>query len=234
MVQPDDESISDGSHSSNEFMEVTSRKPTESLHPITVVAAPDKEGKRIAAKILLDQCCTDEGLISFEFAKKLGLSTRRADKDRYLTAAGPFETNEEVELSNCMLPCLSSNRTFSVTLRLIPEENSKSLNYGVILGQQAMRKFDIDTSITRSVITWGDIEIPMVSRNHWSKERLLLHKARLTKGPTLQSADEESEQPPQSDPNEVLETEALIATNYQKHDIVEYIATRTDLTEDQR
>eukprot|EP00956_Cyclotella_meneghiniana_P018179 scaffold30078_cov44-Cyclotella_meneghiniana.AAC.3 len=143
MVQSDDESISDGSHSTNEFMEVTSSKPTDSLHPITVIAAPDKEGKRTAAKILMDQCCTDQGLISFEFAKKLGLSTRRADKDSYITAAGLFETHDGVELSNCMSPCLSSNRTFSVTLKLIPEENSKALNYGVILGQEAMRKFDM-------------------------------------------------------------------------------------------
>eukprot|EP00956_Cyclotella_meneghiniana_P018178 scaffold30078_cov44-Cyclotella_meneghiniana.AAC.2 len=74
----------------------------------------------------------------------------------------------------------------------------------------------------------------MVPRNHWTKERLLLHKTRLTKGLTLQSADEESEQSPQSNPQEALETEALIATNYQKHDIDEYIVTRTDLTEDQR
>ena len=85
MVQSDDESVSDSSHSSNEFMDIMSSKPSESLHPITVIAAPDKEGKRTAAKILLDQCCTDQGLISFNFANKLGLPKLKADKDLYLS-----------------------------------------------------------------------------------------------------------------------------------------------------
>ena len=46
------------------------------------------------------------------------------------------------------------------------------MTYGMILGQDTMRKLEIDTIISRNIFVWKDIERPMVERDYWSKERI--------------------------------------------------------------
>ena len=61
--EPDDESYcSRTSH--GELMEIGTENGDQSLHPITIITILDHSKKRVACKALLDQCCTDKGLIS--------------------------------------------------------------------------------------------------------------------------------------------------------------------------
>ena len=174
-------------------MEVLNERGSSSnkLHPITIITLVKSDGKRIATKALCDQCCTDKGLISQELVEELGIPAKDARHDQaYSTAAGVFSSNKEVELSSVMLPCLSNNRSFSTTLMVIPKECSSRLNYGVILGQEAMRELDLDTSVRTNTISWGEQEIPMVPRDYWTEERILKHKARIFNKSSQNHVDE--------------------------------------------
>ena len=51
-----------------------------SLHPITIITLLDSKQRRVAAKALLDQCCTDKGLISWYLADTLGLVASTGDE----------------------------------------------------------------------------------------------------------------------------------------------------------
>ncbi len=54
-------------------MEVVASRNSKAVHPITVMTIPKKNG-RVACRALLDQCCMDEGLISYDLVDTLGLS----------------------------------------------------------------------------------------------------------------------------------------------------------------
>jgi hypothetical protein len=65
----------------------------------------------------LDQCCTDTGLISWELAKMLQLPTTNG-----VMAARTFTADKVLQIKDTMLPCLSTNCTFSINLMVIPEK----------------------------------------------------------------------------------------------------------------
>jgi len=79
-----------------------------SLHPITDITLPEKDQKRIASKVLINQCCTDQGLISQNLASMLGLLTTKAT----LAPSPPKLCILKVE--NARLPYLSTNRPLSL------------------------------------------------------------------------------------------------------------------------
>jgi hypothetical protein len=61
----DDESAHGSQSSRGEVMESGVRNAARlSLHTITIITLLDSKQCRVAAKALLDQCCTDKGLIS--------------------------------------------------------------------------------------------------------------------------------------------------------------------------
>ena len=117
---------------------ITKMNKTKSLHPITIITLLDKNQKRIACKILLDQCCTDKGLISWDMANMLGLPMTTNDTKVFTTANGNFPSNEVLKLKNSMLPCLSTNRSFTIELMVISKQCCVDMNYGVIIGQESM------------------------------------------------------------------------------------------------
>ena len=108
------------------------------LHPITILTLLDKNQERIACKAFLDQCCTDSSLITWELADMLELPMTNGEPRTFMTAAGIFTTNDVLKVSDAMLPCLSSNRTFTIELMVIPKEFSTKMNYGAIIGQESM------------------------------------------------------------------------------------------------
>jgi hypothetical protein len=116
-------------------MEIVSKldNKAQNLYPITIIALLDNDQKRVACKALLDQCCTDKGLISWEMANMLNLLTTTSDSKVFATANGTFSSNEALKLENAMLPCLSTNRSFTIELMVIPKECTE-MNYGAIIG----------------------------------------------------------------------------------------------------
>ena len=175
--ESDDESI-DSEVSRGESMEfATDIAKNKGLHPITILTLLDKNQERIACKALLDQCCTDSGLIMWELADMLGLPVTSGEPRTFVTAAGTFITNNVLKVSNAMLPCLSSNHTFTIELMLIPKECSTEMNYGAIIGQESMQLLDLDTSVRDNTISWGDKRIAMVPRDYWTTERIQQQKS---------------------------------------------------------
>ena len=67
-------------------------------------------------------------------------------------------------MPSVMLPVLSSDRTFDIELEVVP--TAGHMTYGIILGQDTMRKLEIDTIISKNIFTWKDIQRPMVARDY--------------------------------------------------------------------
>lgn len=228
-VEPDDESENESQVSRGELMEIaTDNVLSQSLHPITIITMLDKSKQRVASKALVDQCCTDTGLISWELAKMLQLPTIDGNPRTFITAAGTFTADKILRITDAMLPCLSTNRTFSIDLMVIPEKCSADMNYGAIIGQESMRLLDLDTSIRENTISWGEKSIPMVPRDYWTAERIQQQKARLNKQPT---ADLE---PELEVDDEIFLAEALAPVNYVKANLPEIAWNCKDLTSEEQ
>ena len=132
----------------------------------------------------------------------------------FVTAAGTFAANDTLQISDAMLPCLSSNRTFTIELTVIWNQCSVDMNYGIVIGQESMRLLNLDTSVRDNTISWGDQSISMVPRDYWTAERIQQQKNRLNRC----SSNLESKS------NQVRETnsaEALTPTNYVKANLPE-------------
>ena len=163
----DDKSV-DSEASCGELMDISANFATttatkkKNLHPITVITLLNKDQQRIACEALLGQCCTDSGWITWELADMLGLPMTSSKTRSFITAAGTFATNDTLRISDAMLPCLSSNQTFTIELMVIPKQCSVDMNYRVIIGQESMQLLDLDTSIRDNTISWGDQSISMV------------------------------------------------------------------------
>jgi hypothetical protein len=72
------------------FAKLNSESPSQNLHPITIITVLDSNQKRVACKALLDQCCTDRGLISWDIANMLNLPTTTSDSKVFATANSTF------------------------------------------------------------------------------------------------------------------------------------------------
>lgn len=144
----------------------------QNLHPITILMILDANKQRIPCKTLLDQCCTDTGLISWELAKMLKLPTTEGNPHTFVTAAGTFTTKKMLKIMEAVLPCLLTNCTFLIDLMIIPEECSTEMNYGTIIGQESMRLLNLDTSLQDNTISWGEKEISMFLQDYWTAKQI--------------------------------------------------------------
>lgn len=75
--------------------------------------------------------------------------------------------NMSIKLTCCKFPWLSNNYTCDLTLIVTPKLSGGS-NYNIILGQINMKQLDLITSLHTETISWGEKEVPMVSRSHWT------------------------------------------------------------------
>ena len=141
-------------------------------HPTTVVLALGKHDHPVATRALVDQCCTGDGLISSEVATALGLpmkSTGNKHK-KFTSVGGKFKVNQQVKLTNILLPLLSKNKTFNATLWVVPKECE--MDYGVVLGQDTMISIDLDTSMTKQEFRWGEITREMPPYKYFTEQRM--------------------------------------------------------------
>ena len=86
----DDESTCSSHASCGELMEIVDKSHSQNLHPITIITLLDSNQKRVACKALLDQCCTDRGMISWDMANMLNLLTTTSNSKVFATANGTF------------------------------------------------------------------------------------------------------------------------------------------------
>jgi hypothetical protein len=142
-------------------------------------------------------------------------------------------SNEALKLENAMLPCLSTNRSFTIELMIIPKECCENMNYGIIIGQESMRLLDLDTSVRDNTISWGDCEVNMVPRDYWTTQRILQQKSRLLKQPKSEGHDETQKKVNQAS-EEVFVSEALVAVNYKKANLDSIARDCNYLNEDQK
>lgn len=126
-----------------------------------------------------------------------------------------------------MLPCLSTNRTFTIELMVIPKECCREMSYGVIIRQESMRLLDLDMSVRDNTILWGDYNVEMVPFNYWTKERTLQQKSRLLKKPCPTNVPTEA-------PEEVFASEALRAVEYVKANLDDIAEGCKDLNLEQK
>ena len=95
---------------------ILARLEKENLHPITILTLPDKDNNMVACKMLIDQCCTDNHLISWELVKALKLPTSTRTPLTFHTAGGKLVTDKLLKRFNAMLPFLSTTHTFTLKL----------------------------------------------------------------------------------------------------------------------
>ena len=112
------------------------------------------------------------------------------------------------------------------------------MTYGAILGQDAMRSLDLDTSIQNGVISWGERQTAMVPRGYWTDECIRSQANRWLKHPTRSSAPNtlsniEGPMELTCTPEEVRATEALQPTDYKKTDIWQVAQDCQVLTKEQ-
>ena len=69
-----------------------------------------------------------------------------------------------------MFPVFSGDRMFNFELEVVPTRGH--MTYSMILGQDTMRKLEIDTIISKNIFTWKGISRSIVARDYWSKERV--------------------------------------------------------------
>jgi hypothetical protein len=115
----DDESVESDKKSLGELWEIskTFKADDEELHPVTVITVIDKNGERLAASILVDQCCTGNGIICWDLAEELGFDmTEVAEPQKYKTTGGEFESKFEISVQDAILPCLSRPTAPSVPI----------------------------------------------------------------------------------------------------------------------
>ena len=91
----------DDASSRGEVMAINTTQRAANLHPITVITLPDKHQKRVACKVLLDQCCTDKGLISQELVEMLDLPTTKGTPRIFTTAAGTVSADRILKNRQC-------------------------------------------------------------------------------------------------------------------------------------
>ena len=61
-------------------------------------------------------------------------------------------------------------RKFDADVRIPPEGIGKGA-YGMLIGQVAMRKYGMDTSMRTNTTTWGEhLTVSMVPRGHWNEK----------------------------------------------------------------
>ncbi len=86
--------------------------------------------------------------------------------------------------------------------------NTVSLNYGIVLGLETMKRIDLDTSVKNETISWSDeLSTPMVPQSFWSKERI----AKL-----IESASHKKSNDPNSDGDPTISE--LFATEFKPND----------------
>jgi hypothetical protein len=76
-----------------------------------------------------------------------------------------METGNSVTVADIRLPAISRHRTFEGTFDVAPPE-SGDFGYGIIMGIGMMDELGIDQSRTTKMITWGELETPMVGVVH--------------------------------------------------------------------
>jgi hypothetical protein len=162
----------------------------------------------------------------------LNVPMTTSDSKVFASANGTFSSNATLKLDNAMLPCLSTNRAFTIKLMVIPKECGVDMNYGVIIGQESMRLLDLDTSVHDNTISWGDCEISMVPCDYWTVERILQQKSCILK---QQRPNDHTEAQMESKqvPDEVFASKALVAENYKKADL-NTIAQSCDALDEQQ
>ena len=90
-----------------------------SLHPITIIPLLNDKQHRVAAKVLLKQCCTVKGFISWDLANTLGLLASTGDERTFTTVVDTFFTTKFLCLTRAMFPCLSTNHTLMIELMIV-------------------------------------------------------------------------------------------------------------------
>ncbi len=150
---------SDGEETHGEIMK-TSQVGTQ-VHPITVISLPGKDKVTKATTCLIDQCCTGSGMITSAFEKILGIESTPTTPREFSTGNGMLTTSHEVRIERAKLPGLSKRGEFKSTLQIVPD--TVSLNYGIVLGLDTMKRIDLNTSVRNETISWsGEFLTPMV------------------------------------------------------------------------
>ena len=109
--------------------------------------------------------------MSHQFAENLGYEFQPKAIQSYRTATGKMETGSSATVANIRLPAISRHRTFEGTFDVAPPE-SGDFGYGIIMGIGMMDELGIDQSRTTKMITWGELETPMVPSGYWTDERI--------------------------------------------------------------
>ena len=91
-----------------------------------------------------------------------------------------MEIQFEIDVPKIILPALSQSRHFSARMQIIPKELGNP-GYGVFIGCDLMKELDMDTSLQDDTITWGELSINMVLKDHWTKDRMATCVSKLSR-----------------------------------------------------
>lgn len=104
--EDDNESACSSHASCGELMEIIAKtdNKTQNLHPISITTFLDNNHKRVACRALLDHCCIDMGLISWDLADMLNLPMTTSNPKVFTTANGTFKRSPKIGECYATLP----------------------------------------------------------------------------------------------------------------------------------
>ena len=88
-------------------MMVQTSNSNKQVNGITIVEVPDKEGRRHATTILIDNGFTGYAMMSHQFMEQLGYEFQHTKGQSYRIATGNMETKLSVTITDVKLPALS-------------------------------------------------------------------------------------------------------------------------------
>ncbi len=204
---------------------------------VHVISMPGKVKVTKATTCLVDQCCTGSGMITSAFAKILGIESTQTTPRELSMANGMLTTTTEVNIKGAKLLGLSKRREFKLTLQIVPD--TVSLNYGIVLGLETMKRIDLDTSVRYETISGSDeLSTPMVPQSFWSKERM----AKLIESTSHKESNDSNnghKDPIDTNSDGDLTNSELFATefkpnDYEKPDLTAVVAKNVYLNNNQR
>lgn len=165
----DDKMPSDSEYISNSEVFHTMDDSSKMPHPVTLMTLKDTPKEWLIARVLIDQCCAETGFITHDLAMALGPPlTKETDTTPFKTASNLLDKH-----SNQTRMLQTSFPFKHLHIQSSFHSNAKIGQFSdndVILCQASKAHHDLDTTYCTKIISWGNKELPLVSRSYWRPE----------------------------------------------------------------
>ena len=163
-------SWSDDSDSEESRAMSTDKAEAREMGAEMLVSIPlEKSGKKCITIVALFDTGSSKSLIDEKLVSKLkGYDVKNTSKVLWKTEAGSFTTSKEILLEQLRLPQFTTKRKVDFKFTVFSGEGG----YDAIIGRDFGHSVEINVLNKNKTFEWDNVEIPMVSRVHWTGEHI--------------------------------------------------------------